>query len=949
MGIRPKLAERQFCYRSRDMTAEQWRRAWQIYDRASTVSAPELESFLNAQCPDPLVVAKVREIRESAEFDPGTAASDPIDRVSRSGLTLQHYTIEEKLGAGGSGEVYKAHDLHLDRPVAVKFLFQQRMESEAAVDRFLKEAKSASLLNHPNIVTIYDFIRDGDIGAVVMEFVDGVTLTEAFAGPVPIQTIARVGVQIARALEAAHSRGIVHCDIKPANIMVRPDGYVKLLDFGLAILGTFAATGGGHAQPAGTIRYMSPEQLAGRPVNAASDIYSLGLVFYELMTGRAARPQETEALLQTIVERKPPELRAERIPERGRPLFTLVRAMLSPDPEARPSASAVISRLESMGSSVRRQVWAAGLVLAGAAALLIYSQRSKAPQPSPVPMVLTSLPGQEEGATFSPDASRIAYAHDAGRNGDFRIYTQPLHPAETPVRLTSATTREIAPAWSPDGKMIAFVHELPNRRSALTVFDLASKSERIIMESPSFPPMDEFTLEWTNDSQWLISPAPWPLEAAHQPASDAAMNALYAFSVVTGEGRQLTEPSAPLQVHPSLSGDQRTLAYFLHATRVERITLQRLGAGLRREGPPRVLTIPGFEGFSCRAPTWLRATGRLAFLSNRSGQWHIWTVQVREGRGYDLRHLQSLGDGIVLPSYTRDGGTLIFSSRQEDTDTWRIDRLTKDGRFGEPRRLQNSTRQERHPRISPDGNRIAFQSDRTGFPEIWISDMEGANAFQVTNFSGPITESPSWSPDGRMIVFESRVGGHAALFRADASQGARPERLDNDSENEIMPSYSADGRWIYFNSNRLGSYGIWRMPASGGPPEIILNRPEFGPAPAPDGRFLYAIGGPNLHKSLRRIDPVDGQEQELIAGVMDRSAAVTDRGVYSLCQVGTDTFRLVFVGSRLDPGHPPLVRTEAILKGRLREGLSATRDGATIVFTRQEQRESNLMLVRDLK
>jgi Tol biopolymer transport system component len=396
-----------------------------------------------------------------------------------------------------------------------------------------------------------------------------------------------------------------------------------------------------------------------------------------------------------------------------------------------------------------------------------------------------------------------------------------------------------------------------------------------------------------------------------------------------------------------LSADGRTLAYFWHATSVEKIRLQKLGSDLRRQGPPVVLNIPGLEKSNCRAPAWLRASGRLAFLSNPAGYWQIWTIQLRDGQARDLRLSQASGADIVFPSYTRDGRTLIYTSRTENTDTWRIDRSPNGAAFSAPRRIQNSNRQERHPQISPDGRHIVFESDRSGLPEIWVSDLEGSNAFQLTHFSGPFSGSPNWSPDSRIVVFDSRVNQHSAIFRIDALPGARPQQLTDASADDRMPCFSADGQWVYFNSRRSGSgyFTIWRISSIGGTPEMFLDQQEFDPAASSDGKFLYVIGGPNSNKVLRRVNMVDHSVENLAMGVMDRSAAVTDDGVYTLVPKGADRFDLLFV-----PQHSPKqTRVSATLTGKLREGLSATRDGASLVFTRQEQRESDLMVVRNIK
>jgi serine/threonine protein kinase len=271
--------------------------------------------------------------------------------------TISHYRIVKKLGAGGMGEVYLAYDERLDCQVALKMLPAAFTQDAERVRRFMQEAKAASALNHPIIITVYD-IGECEAGRfIVMELVAGRTLRTVIAEDNSLETVLSLGQQIAKALSAAHAAGITHRDIKPDNIMVRDDGYVKVLDFGLARLrpatesDSEAATLAQQTTPGtvmGTVAYMSPEQARGEPVNHPSDIFALGIVLYELATGR--HPFKAETLvgyLHAITLQEPPPLRQWR-PELPAALNDLILRMLSKDARQRPTASEVAQTMQDI-------------------------------------------------------------------------------------------------------------------------------------------------------------------------------------------------------------------------------------------------------------------------------------------------------------------------------------------------------------------------------------------------------------------------------------------------------------------------------------------------------------------------------------------------------------------------------------------------------------------------
>jgi len=319
-------------------------------------------------------------------------------------------------------------------------------------------------LNHPNIVTVFDVIRTGQGAALVMELVDGVSLRELMRGPVPARQIVQIALQTAQALAAAHAGGILHRDVKPENIMVRADGLVKLLDFGLAR--RLAQDQGGGAV-AGTPRYMSPEQLSGDVLGPATDIYSLGLVLYELIAQAHPFPAASALdTLQAIFTQDPLPLSPvdPTVPER---LSALVMSMLSRIPGQRPSAEAIVRQMEQFADEreqknlLRRTLLAGAALCAPIAAIWLTTKRWSVRRSPPItPVALTGEPGAQTQARFSPDGRQIAYTVDSPA-GDRRIFVRAAALGSKPRLLTPTKStpddKEYSPAWSPDGAQIAFL------------------------------------------------------------------------------------------------------------------------------------------------------------------------------------------------------------------------------------------------------------------------------------------------------------------------------------------------------------------------------------------------------------------------------------------------------------------------------------------------------------
>jgi len=350
---------------------ERWRRVEALFHAGAALPAGERESFLADACGgDARLRGEVEALLSAAGdaedfLEPLLASvvdAAPAARHAAVGSYVGAYEITALLGSGGMGDVYRARDARLGRDVALKILPDRATGDPSAVERFTREARAASALNHPNIVTIHEIGETDTARFIVMELVDGRTLREVLAERVPLDTVAAVGAQIARALAVAHAAGIVHRDIKPENVMVRPDGYVKLLDFGLATLAGMpiapSKTDGATKQsapgiPFGTVGYMSPEQARGEAVTPASDVFSFGVVLYELATGRRPFAADSDVgVLHQILTAAPavPAAVNHAVPA---PLERVILHMLDKDARLRPTAADVEAALASVAGAVR--------------------------------------------------------------------------------------------------------------------------------------------------------------------------------------------------------------------------------------------------------------------------------------------------------------------------------------------------------------------------------------------------------------------------------------------------------------------------------------------------------------------------------------------------------------------------------------------------------------------
>ena len=886
------------------------------------------------------------------------------------GQTIAHYEITEKLGEGGMGVVYKARDTHLDRFVAIKVLPPEKVAYPERKRRFVQEAKSASALNHPNIITIYDIDQADGIDYIAMEYAAGKRLDRLIPRHgMPLSEALKYAVQIADALAAAHGAGIVHRDLKPGNVMVTDKSQVKVLDFGLAKLTETGESGEdpetrtirdeeaprtGEGRILGTAAYMSPEQAQGKKVDARSDIFSFGSLLYEMVTGRRGFQGESvvSTLAAIIKENPPPPSQVvEGLPKE---VERLIFRCLRKDPERRfqhmVDVKIALEELKEESDSGtleieghlkpkrrRKLLWpvavAAVVVIAVAGAWFLRSgnQTSEAPLTA-VP--LTSYPGTEDSPSFSPDGTQVAFQwcpEDSGKSCD--IYVKQIG-VEPPSPLTDTPAFEYSPAWSPDGQTIAFLRKPSETatRCMLVLKPQRGGHERMLAAvdlSGDQGFLDGPYLTWTPDSKWLVCPVP---EAGQR------VWALYFFSVETEEKRKLTSPPAGVigDTAPAFSPDGRILAFARQLEEFYRsdLYLLPLAGGYRPQGEPKKVALDGSDLYGA---TWTPDGNEIVFATGKG----LWRMAASKPAA--PRRLPFAPDNAFAPAISRQGNRLAYVVERSDTNIWRIDLREPGGKPGAPVQFIASTQVDWCPAYSPDGKRIAFVSDRSGSQEIWVCDADGSNAMPLT----AVGFGPAWSPDSQKIAFYASIGGNTDIYVISAN-GGKPRPLTTEPGIDSWPYWSRDGQSLYFRSNRGGTDEIWKMPADGGK-AVQISRNANGadlPHESPDGKYVYYSKGWPFPQSVWRVPAEGGEGTKVLDAVHP----------YALWTVGKEGIYFFTVPD--EKRHSDLSIYE-FATGKTRKILTIERpvdaffavspDGRTILYSQIDEAGSDLMLVENFR
>jgi eukaryotic-like serine/threonine-protein kinase len=786
------------------------------------------------------------------------------------GTRLGRYEIRSKIGVGGMGEVYCASDPKIGRDVAIKVLPADFSADKERVARFEQEAQAAGALNHPNILAIHDVDTQDNALYVVSELLEGEELRQRLdEGPIPLRKVTEYAQQIVSGLSAAHEKGIVHRDLKPENLFITKDDRVKILDFGLAKLrepstnihGSEDATRKALTNPGvvmGTVGYMSPEQVRGHATDHRSDIFSFGLILYEMITGRRAFQHETMAdTMSAILKEEPAEI-TESNPNISPSLERIVRRCLEKKPDRRFQSTAdlgfaleslsapmsssgtnMTTAVSAIGSETDRSAWlirilgaAALLLLIGCVVVTMMYIRRPVPDERPVSFAV-SMPESATDVDFpviSPDGRTIAFR--ATVDGKRYLYVRELG-SMTEQRL-NGTEDVTTPFWSPDSRSIAFF-----TNDKLKKVDIGGGPVQVLCNAPQ----RGIGGAWNRDGVILFGGITKGIQRVSAAGGEASE------LLPLDESRKETG-----QTFPSFLPDGRHFFYRGISGSNSEIFVASI------DGKERKSVLKNNSNVAYIAPGYLLFARETTLMA----------------QGFDASKLQLTGDPVPVvenvnfSSITNgsrfsisENGTMVYlkGSGSVRQLTW-FDRQGKViSSVGSPGDFSDIV-------LSPDGKKAAVQRIVDNNSDIWVIDVERGLPTRFT-FNAAIEDDPAWSSDGSRLIFTSdRDGGTRKIYRKIAS-GAGNEELLSDAVRSIGAGidWSPDGNNVlYIGLGEKTGNDLWVLPLTGDAKPYPLLQSEFGEDKghfSPDGRFFAYVsnesGRPEVY--VQSFPPAGGKWQ----------------------------------------------------------------------------------------
>ena len=840
-----------------------------------------------------------------------------------AGTRLGRYELRSPLGAGGMGEVYLAQDTQLERVVALKVLPANVAGDVGRVRRFTQEAKAASALNHPHILTIFEVGHTDAIHFIATEFIDGETLRQRMKSQtLTLSGVLNIVAQVADALSAAHEVGIVHRDIKPENIMIRRrDGYVKVLDFGLAKLTDPPAATVDTEAPTraliatdpgvvmGTVQYMSPEQARGLTVDARTDIFSLGVVLYEMVAGCTPFEGQTRSdVIASILDREPPPLArySREVPET---LEWIVTKALRKDREERyQRAKELLTDLRSLkqrlefAAEQERSVPPASrsesttTTIVGQASIEMVEgqelQTTKAAGPTTSAEYLVSeVRRHKRGVILALIASVLVVAGVVlglkyiGRNQP-ATKTEPFGKIKL-TRLTTTGKARLFAAISPDGKYVAYVMGDPGQQS-IWLRHIATGSDQEIVPSTGVIYCCTF---FSPDGSYIY----------YAKATTNAPSVIYQVPVLGGTPRVIIED---VDTPPTFSPDGKRFAFIrgyvnegiaaLIVANVDGTGEQKLATyditnffirnntmmpAWSPDGEIIVIRVPVSDAggiyyriLAVRAkdgtatplsPQKWSSLGQFAWLADGTGliftasdeapgsPQQIWYISYPNGEARKITNDINQYFGLSL---TADSKSLVTLQRDLTASIW----IATNGETGQATQITSNKYDGLDGvAFAPDG-RVVYTSRTSGNPNLWIANADGTGQKQLTaDIHDNIT--PTVSPDGRYVVLVSESAGAQNIWRMDID-GGNLKQLTNGKRN-VFPNCSPDSQWVVYTSFDTGQQRLWRVPIDGGTPTQLTDYTSSQPVVSPDGKQIacgYVDEQTKPHQWIVGIIPFEG-------------------------------------------------------------------------------------------
>ncbi|HTS67109.1 MAG TPA: protein kinase [Candidatus Acidoferrales bacterium] len=798
------------------MTPERWARIKEIFGAALELPEQDRPAFLSQNCgSDETLRRKIEQLLE-AEHQPlenvvldALAQQAPVELAR--GEMLGPYRVETRIGQGGMGVVYRAWDTRLDRHIALKVLRPEQLNDPVYRQRLVREARAASALIHPNIVTVHDIGSDRNIDYIAMEHIDGRALDRMIpAGGLPPKQALAYAIQIAGALAGAHASGVVHRDLKPGNVMITREGLVKLLDFGLARKSRRGLDGSGtltlNAEIAGTPQYMAPEQIRGEEIDHRSDVFAFGAMLYRMLTGCDLfdRGSAVETMNAVLTE-DAAEL-CERGPSLPNPLESVILHCLEKAPRDRfqsvqdlgyaleayaaPTGQVVTSQLEA-GPWQRYGRWIAAstgsLALGMIVAYAVWGGHRAHPSvDGRVFSQVTNDAGAELFPTLSPDGGSVAYTSKASGNWD--IYLQDVGAAEGVNLTRDSSADETQPSFSPDGRSIAFRSERDG--GGIYVMKRDGSGVRRISDSGYNP-------AWSPDGRQVA----YAEESITRPEDRSGrISRIWTVEVANGQKRLAVKDDG---VQPQWSPNGLSLVYWAIDLDGDRDLWTVRVPG----GAPSRLTRDHWLDWN---PVWSPDGNWIYFCSNRGGGMGIWRIPMKESTAEVRGAPEAIHTPAEYPSYlsfSRDGRHMAYA-QQRTTGRLEVVRFdpAREVLVSEPKEIVQSAKGASRPSLSPDGKLLAYNSTEQE-ETLLVANADGTALRQLT--SGDYrSRGPRWSPDGKQIAFFSTRSGEWEIWTTDANGNQFRQVTNLAGNNVAWPVWSADGKLLAYTLFGLNTFLI---------------------------------------------------------------------------------------------------------------------------------------------